>query len=355
MSKYLLLASSCVVIALTALFVAQSRPPASTRGLEPAVYSGAAARPNARGARPGGEGDIYAPGRVEGATREIELRSTIAGRIVELSVVPGQFVSRDDALLRVDDAQHRCEVDLAAAQLAEAQSQLERLEHGARDEERREAVALHQAQLAQLEQAQLAWKRVEKLYRDGAAAAQQFDDQRTTVASLQSAVAAAKARADLLNAPPRVEDVQMAKARVAAFQARLAIAQDALGRTALRAPVGGRILDVQVEPGELIGPESNDAAVVMADTSRYRVRAFVEELDAPTITVGRSARVTAEGLPGHVYTGQVTCVSPRMSTKTRFTDQPGERVDTKTREVWVELDTTDELVIGLRVDVLFTR
>jgi len=40
-----------------------------------------------------------------------------------------------------------------------------------------------------------------------------------------------------------------------------------------------------------------------------------------------------------------------MSRKELWSDHPAERFDTKTREIWVELDRSDDLIVGLRVDV----
>jgi hypothetical protein len=90
----------------------------------------------------------------------------------------------------------------------------------------------------------------------------------------------------------------------------------------------------------------------MADTSRFRVRAFVEELDAPNVRVGQQAVITVDGLPGREFHGPVTRLNPRMGPKTLWSDHPTERQDTRTREVWIDLDEpTSGLVLGLRVDV----
>ena len=236
---------------------------------------------------------IYAVGRVEGATREIELRTQLLGRIVAVPVREGQEVNEGDVLLQLDDAQYRFEVAQAEVELAQAQ--LERLLAGARSEERRQSAAKHRAKLAELERAELAWKRVRELQGARAVSPQEADDQRTAVAALAAEVEAAKAAADLLEAPPRDDEVRLHKARVAAAQARLELAKVQLQRCSLRAPIRGQVLRVDAEPGELTGPEAPQPVIILADTSRFRVRAFVEEYDAPRRPVGLPARVTADG------------------------------------------------------------
>ena len=41
-----------------------------------------------------------------------------------------------------------------------------------------------------------------------------------------------------------------------------------------------------------------------------------------------------------------------MSRKELWNDRPAERYDTKSREVWIDLDNSNRLVVGLRVDAL---
>jgi HlyD family secretion protein len=108
---------------------------------------------------------------------------------------------------------------------------------------------------------------------------------------------------------------------------------------------------VNVEAGEMTGPDAAQPLVVLADTSVVRVRAFVEELDAPRVQTGMTAQVTADGVPDKVFSGRVASVSPRMVPKSIYAERPGELYDTKVREVLIELEPNDQLIIGLRVDV----
>ena len=80
------------------------------------------------------------------------------------------------------------------------------------------------------------------------------------------------------------------------------------------------------------------------------MRAYVEELDAPRVRVGMPARITADGLPNK-FNGTVVSISPQMTSKSLYSDHPGELYDTKTGEVLIELSTTESVVVGLRTDV----
>jgi len=307
--------------------------------------------PAERPAPPTGPTMIYAAGRIEGASDEIQLRPQLAGKIERLLVSDGQQVEEGELLLQLDDAQYGYEAAQAEAILTQQTAALAKLINGARDLERQEAAALYRAQLADLERAQLSWRRVQQLRADKAISQQEADNERTAVDALQAKVEAAKARMALLEAPARDDEVAMARARIAAAQATFELAKVQLERTLLVAPTDGQILQVNVRQGELTGPESTVPPIIFADTSHYRVRAFVEELDAPRVKAGMTATITADGMAGKTFKGQVTRISPRMGPKKLFTDDPSEQYDVKTREVWVDMQTNEPLVIGLRVDV----
>jgi multidrug efflux pump subunit AcrA (membrane-fusion protein) len=102
----------------------------------------------------------------------------------------------------------------------------------------------------------------------------------------------------------------------------------------------------------LLHPEAETASIVLVDVSQLRVRAFVEEIDAPRLRTGMPATVTSDGLPGQVYEGTVSVVSPRMTAKHTFSGAANEVYDTMVREVLVEVPNAPKL-IGLRVDVSF--
>ena len=218
---------------------------------------------------------------------------------------------------------------------------------------REEAHALHRAAKARLDQAVRTWNRIEQLRNQRAISQQEADDQKSQVDTLRAELEAAASRVKKIDGPARADEVRSATARVAAAQAQLGLAQIELAKTELRAPGRGCVLDVNIEPGEFTGPEATEPLVVLTDTSVVRVRAFVEELDAPRVKLGMPANVTADGIPNMTFTGRVVSISPGMADKSVEAGRPDELYDTKVREVLLELDNANQLIIGLRVDVLF--
>lgn len=298
---------------------------------------------------------IFASGIVEGATEDIQLRTEIIGRVKEVLVRVGDRVQQGDILLRLDSRRQQQQVAASKAHLELAQAQLERLVNGARPEERAEARALLEAKQARLRQEHLTWERVQQLRKQAAVSQQEYDNQQGLVDTLTAEVAATQAQLEQLEAPARTDELRVAQARVAAAEADFELAQIALDKTTLRAPHQGQVLDVNVEPGELLGSEDPTPAVVLSDTTTLRIRAFVEEIDAPRLEKGMPAKVTADGLPNETFHGRVTSLSPRMAPKRVSSGSPDELYDTKVREVLVTLANADKLLVGLRVDVVFNE
>lgn len=294
---------------------------------------------------------IFATGLIEGVTEDVELRAEQIGRVTKVLAAAGDWVDAKAVLVQLDDDRQLQEVALAQANVEFAQAELERLQNGARAEEREEAHALYRSAQARLDQATRTWSRIEQLRADNAVSQQEADDQQADVESLRGELEAAAARVRQLEAPARADEMRAAVARVASAQASLSLANINLSKTEVRAPHAGRVLDVNIRVGELTGPDAVRPLVVLSDTSKVRVRAYVEELDAPRIAVGMKATVTADGLLGQSFAGHVISISPRMETKTINSDRPFELYDTKVREVLVELDTKEPLIVGLRVDV----
>jgi multidrug resistance efflux pump len=298
---------------------------------------------------------MYASGIVEGRTEDIEMRPEVPGRVDEVLVSTGDWVEAGDVLMRLDGRMQAQQVAASLAKLRLAEANLERLVNGARDSERQEARSLVSAKKARLRQAMLTWQRVQTLRAQDAVTQQDFDDQEGVVQALMAEMQAAEARLAQLEAPARQDELRAAEARVAAAKADHEQALVALDKISLRAPVRAQVLDVDIEPGELIEPSSIDPVIVLADTSQLRVRAFVEEIDAPRITVGVKAKITADGLPDQAYAAVVGSLSPRMERKTLTSGQPDELYDTKVREVLLDVNPTSTatgLIVGLRVDVV---
>jgi multidrug resistance efflux pump len=94
--------------------------------------------------------------------------------------------------------------------------------------------------------------------------------------------------------------------------------------------------------------------VSLADLSRLRVRAEIDERDLGRLRASQPAFVTAEAFPDRQFKGHVVSFSSLMGRKQVRTGDPAEKSDRDVLEVLIELDERDErLAVGLRTTVRF--
>lgn len=333
MTKYILLMFALTLVAAGAWWLDQQSRPKVER-TTPVAEAGV----------------IHASGRVEGATQDVKLRFEIPGRIAESFVREGQIVDAGTPLMRLEQETHKQRVALRQAEQDLADAELKQLQLGAHEHERLEAKSLWESRQAELKKAKQTWERGVQL-RKGSISKQESEDNEAQMEALIHQVAAAKARLDFINAPPRQDEVLAAEARCHAAAAQLAMAKVDLAKTELVAPSPGVIAKLGHEPGELTGPDVAEPAVLLVDTRQMRVRAYVEEQDASRVVVGQRVLVHLESHPGQPFAGQISELAPRMSRKQAWSDQPDERYDLKTREVLIALKSTEGLLPGMAVDV----
>jgi HlyD family secretion protein len=292
-----------------------------------------------------------ANGVVEGARPEVALRTALAGTVAAVFVRENDDVEKGRLLIELQNDTQKQQVALAEAELACARAKLERLRNGESREKREVAAAVENARRAVYRQAKADWERCQRLAGSQSVSAQQRDADYYRMLRCQAEAEEAAAERARIEAPARTEEVAAAEAEVAGAEARLRLAQTELAKTRLLAPSAGRILRVAAEPGEAADPRSPQPLLLMADLSRYRVRAFVEELDAPRVRVGQRVVVTEDGLPGREFTGRVAVTLPRMGKRNQPSDAAEEYRDLYYREVLIDLDGGDTLTLNLRVQV----
>jgi multidrug resistance efflux pump len=297
---------------------------------------------------------VFANGVVEGRQRDVPLRFELTGRLASLEVSEGDKVSQGDTLARLDREVWEHEVAKAESAVAYAQAEKERVISGERKETRELAHAQSRAAEARAVVARTHYERAKRLLKKTVITEQEWDDRRADYKSALAQLAAARAHGAEVEAAPREHELRAADAQIALEKTRVEHAQTMLQRTLLQAPADGLVLRVRCEPGEIVGPESAEPLIVMADVSQLHVRAYVEEMDAPVIRKGQRAYAVTDGLPDLQHWGMVISCSPCMVSKTQFSNRADERVDVKVREVVLQLNKSieeNQLIVGLPVDV----
>lgn len=195
---------------------------------------------------------------------------------------------------------------------------------------------------AQLQQAEVELRRYEQLLRDGATSAELVDRRRTIRST---------ARANLDEA---VAERQTLVAEVAQRRADLAKDRSELAKATIRAPFGGTVFKIYAHAGDKVG---DDGILDIGDSSRMGVIAEVYQTDRPSIALGQTATISADGFPSGSMRGEVVEIARQVSRQTVFTGEAGENLDRRVIEVKIGLGPQANAIASyinyLQVNVLF--
>ncbi len=136
-------------------------------------------------------------------------------------------------------------------------------------------------------------------------------------------------------------------------RADVSAVETAINRTRVRAPSDGTALTVWAHQGEMAGPSSDVPLVLFGDLTSLRVRAEVEERDAPKLRVGQRVVVRSEAYEGKDFEGVVTQVGQALGSPRITSRGPRRPNDVEVLEALVALDGNPPLITGMRVDVFF--
>lgn len=140
-----------------------------------------------------------------------------------------------------------------------------------------------------------------------------------------------------------------ARADVAQAQARVKVTKVEQDRTVLVAPFDGIVADIVGELGEYATPSppgvATPPAIDLIDNSCLYIEAPMDEVDAPKIRIGQSARVSLDALPGMVLPAHVKRVAPYVVAVEK---------QARTVDVEISLDNAEDnknLLVGYSTDV----
>jgi multidrug resistance efflux pump len=290
---------------------------------------------------------IIAPGIVESWGGDVQLSARESGWIRQVLVREGETVRAGQLLVALDDALQRRALELAEAELAEAEAGLARVQAGATVEELRRADADREAAAARAELARADAERAARLGEAGAVPVAEVERKSAEARALTALAAGARARLEELERGARAEDRRAARARAAAARARLRQAEAAVESRGVVAPAAGTVLVSRAHAGEFYSAGAGPL-LVLGDTSRLQVRLEVDEIDATAVAASQGCAIHSDGgvLLGQ---GTVSRIAPRMGRKGLPIESPTSRQDVRVREVFVEVSPTPGLIPGQRV------
>jgi HlyD family secretion protein len=297
---------------------------------------------------------LACPGRVEGLTEVVNVGAGVDGVLLEVRVKEGQQVRAGDLLARLDCRDLEAELPVAQAATESARQTRERLLRGSRTEERRLALDYQAREEAVLQQARSQHQRMAKLYESGDISREVFEKARRDLDVAQAARNAAENQLALVNAQPLPEELAKATAEIRVAEGRARVLVEKIRKCTIHSPASGTVLRTHLRASEAISATIAPTVVSLADLSRLKVRAEVDERDLSRIFNGQEVLVTAPAFPERKFRGQVARLGEQMGRKRVRTGDPAEKSDRDVLEVLIDLAETDaRLVIGLRTTVQF--
>lgn len=225
---------------------------------------------------------ILASGNLEFNT-QIQIRSEVTGRVLEVLFEEGDEVEQGEVLMRLDPTAFEADVNRTRALVRSQEIDIQR----------------SKAQLADL---QRQFTRQQQLHQQGVIQQEMID-------SLQNQLDIARINVDAANAA------------LLQGQASLAMAEDNLSKTIYRAPIAGLLSTVDIKPGETVIAGSTNIIgsplMTLADPSAILAELRVDEADIANVHLGQQAEIYAAAYPHQAIHGEVI----QIATSARYLNQ----------------------------------
>lgn len=216
---------------------------------------------------------VNAAGEIAPA-EQVSVRPEINGLLLQLPVDIGDRIKKDDLLFKLDDSELQ-------QTKASNMTDIEKCRLG-------------------VEKAERDYKRAQQLLKDKLISQEVYDDTKT--------------------------DYELAKNALERSQKDLAITEERLTKTEVRAPFDCTVLTRPVSVGQAVsgsgGFNSGTEVLTIADLNSMIVNAQVNQADVPRLRVGQPVEVTIEAVPGLVATGVVERISPQAVIKNNIKGYP---------------------------------
>jgi RND family efflux transporter MFP subunit len=145
-------------------------------------------------------------------------------------------------------------------------------------------------------------------------------------------------------------DLDSARARRASASAEVERLAALVEKTVIRAPIDGVVIARHVHAGETIA--TGDSIVTVADLTKTRVEAEVDEFDVVRVKLGASVTVNAEGFD-RSWRGTIEEIPDAVVNRRLKPQDPSKPIDTRVLLVKVAFAEPTPLKLGQRVEVKF--
>jgi multidrug efflux pump subunit AcrA (membrane-fusion protein) len=252
----------------------------------------------------------------------------VAGKVANIYVNAGQFVSNGAMLAKLDDISARQEVAAANAAVKQSVANVRQAEaklglgpNGKFDSstipEVRAANANYEQAVAEQRQAEANEKRYRELVESGDTPMITYETYRTARDTARAKTNNAKQtlEATVNAAKQSNQAIAVANAQVEATQAQVVIAQQNLDDTVIRSPFSGYISVRPIAVGEYVTSASTIVTIIRANP--IKVQAQIPESEVPNVVPGHGVSVQVDAYKDRSFAGTVNAVNPAVDPTSR--------------------------------------
>ena len=232
-----------------------------------------------------------------------ESHAPVGTTVKKVFVKEGDHVRKGQLLVQLDDAQARSDAAKALADVRAAESDLHAVQNGGN----REELLTLEADLAKARTARDTAQRnlaaLQRLQQQGAASPGEVNAAQNQLARSDADLKLLEQKEKDRYSGPEIARVQAQKTQA---EAAYAAAEDVLNQMNIRAPFDGTVYSLPVLQGAFVN--TGDMILQVADLSKVRVRAFVDEPDVGRLAIGDKIEITWDAVRGRNWDGTVSAI-----------------------------------------------
>ena len=196
---------------------------------------------------------------------QVEVAAKIYGRVKTLSAAEGQPVKKGDLLATLDSPEIKAKLRQALGAQKAARAQQDKAYSGTRKEKIRTAFSVWQKADAASRLAEKTYLRIQRLHEDGIVSTQKRDEAQAGKEAAAGDAEAAQATYEMARAGAREEDKTAAGALVDQTAGAVSEIMSYIAETKVKAPISGEVVEIIIDPGELVSPGLPLVSIVALD------------------------------------------------------------------------------------------
>lgn len=299
---------------------------------------------------------VIGEGVVEPRDGIVEVRARTDGPVQRVDVRVGDHVRAGDLLAEVREDGLVAEVSQRDAEHRAAAYDAQRISEGVRPEARAVTQAQVESARRELALAEDRASRQARLKQTGSTSDADEAEAERTLDIARSRLATTEAELALVRAGGSASETRTARAHSDAAKAALQLAEAALSRTRIIAPVDGVVLERHVNPGDTVTGSATGGPPLplfeIADTAHLEARLELDGHDVNRLATGQSVTLSSEGGGERLAVATLSRIAPRMEPRTLGIGSARVRADGSVRMAWATLEPPAgaSLVIGQRLE-----